>query len=95
MCVDSPSGAELIALKPEDENRYLAYSVDGPFGKDTLEFLIKPSTTSGRNWEGDAETPIVTYRAIAGAHETHKGSFSFKMDHKMSAQRNLWRAPPQ
>lgn len=67
--VHSFSGAELIALKPEDDNRYLAFSVAGPFGKDTLEFLVKPSTTSSRNWEGDAETPIITYRAIAGVHE--------------------------
>ncbi|GMH45911.1 hypothetical protein BSKO_13874 [Bryopsis sp. KO-2023] len=59
-------GSELVALKSVDEKQYIAFWVDGPFGKDTVEFLVKPDTTASRNWEGDIEGPLVTYRAIAG-----------------------------
>jgi hypothetical protein len=36
------------------------------FGKDVVEFLLKPDGVIDRNWEGDKPGVLVTFRSMAG-----------------------------
>jgi hypothetical protein len=37
----------------------------------SCRFLIRNKSVTDRNWEGDQEGPVVTYRSMAGAHTMH------------------------
>ena len=36
------------------------------FGKDVVEFLLKPDGVVNRNWDGDKPGVLVTFRSMAG-----------------------------
>lgn len=52
---------------PQQASRYLAFSVSSMFGRDVMEFVIRDEGVTNRNWEGDREGPLVTYRSMAGS----------------------------
>lgn len=59
-------GSQLIEAKSLEESEYLRFQMDGLLGYDFVEFVIKPSNTSSRDWSGDTNAPLVFYRSISG-----------------------------
>ncbi|KAG1655088.1 hypothetical protein FOA52_004228 [Chlamydomonas sp. UWO 241] len=61
-------GVALIASRSVLEGEYISFGFNTKWGPkpDVVEFLIKPEGVTGRNWEGDREGALVTYRSIGG-----------------------------
>eukprot|EP01026_Neomeris_dumetosa_P057597 TRINITY_DN5307_c0_g1_i11.p3 TRINITY_DN5307_c0_g1~~TRINITY_DN5307_c0_g1_i11.p3 ORF type:complete len:252 (-),score=19.65 TRINITY_DN5307_c0_g1_i11:133-795(-) len=64
-----PEESALIDSVSLLSGEYRAFAVDSLFGKDVVEFMIRNADPikDDRNWEGDTEGPIVTYRSMAGS----------------------------
>lgn len=60
--------AELVSSEPLASGHYLRFHVPGKYEvPDELEFLIRPTGVSGRNWEGDEQGGLLTtFRSVAG-----------------------------
>lgn len=50
----------------DSESEYLRWSLEGRFGRDSLEVLCRPPRPLDRGWEGDTEGAMVFYRSMAG-----------------------------
>eukprot|EP01025_Chloroclados_australasicus_P055811 TRINITY_DN6851_c0_g2_i1.p3 TRINITY_DN6851_c0_g2~~TRINITY_DN6851_c0_g2_i1.p3 ORF type:complete len:224 (-),score=26.98 TRINITY_DN6851_c0_g2_i1:712-1383(-) len=64
-----PEESRLIDARSSEDGEYRAFGVDSLFGQDVVEFMIRNGdpVKDNRNWEGDTEGPIVTYRSMAGS----------------------------
>lgn len=71
--------SELVKSQTLPYGEYRAFTLPGRYGPDIMEYLIKSEGVGERNWEGDKEGPLVTYRWVGGWGVGGLAPFSFSV----------------